>query len=175
MFKLIWLFPQKGGAFRDFAVAWLTFGVCQQMWDDLAVHSVLSAADIGQVKTLVEYAEISGFWAPAVDFFLNHQAKLVDSVKSEAAWATYFTVAPPPDMSADFATYSAEVLQLARAHFGVQGVAAWAGAITAGDFNTSPPLTNAQAIDSGKRIHFGSRHRRPALGRLLGEAPYGYE
>jgi receptor-binding and translocation channel-forming TcA subunit of Tc toxin/ABC toxin-like protein/neuraminidase-like protein len=151
LLALIWLFPAQLDHLIQFGFAWMRFGVGDRMYQELA--SVWSASDINKLKTLIEYAEIAGFYAPAVQVFLADPVALAAGAASETAWSGYFTQArfAPAPLDTDFPSYAMEVFQLARARYGVRGVVGWVSGVNAGSF-PGLGLTNAQATASAQRL-----------------------
>jgi hypothetical protein len=153
LFGVVFPLPANVALFMRFGLAWMRFGVGKRMWDDLAL--ALGAADLEKLKKLVRWAEISGFYAPAVVLFYRDEPGLLAAAGSDAQWAGYFWADPssvsPAPAGIPFPDYSMEVRERARAYFGADAAVAWAGGVNASHF-LPLTLTNAEARRSAERL-----------------------
>ena len=151
LFAVVFPLPANAGILIAFGMAWLRFGIGDAMWQQL--DPLLTSAQAKALRQLVQWAEISGFYAPAVALFQSDQPGLLVAVESDAKWSSYFntaSVTPQPGGIA-FRDYSAEVRERARVALGVSVVNNWVNAVTPADFPTLT-LSNTDARRSAERL-----------------------
>lgn len=151
LFAVVFPLGANAGILLAFGLAWLRFGIGDRLWQELGAD--LTSAQAKTLQKLVQWAEISGFYAPAVALFQSNEPGLLAAVESDTQWYAYFdtgSVTPQPGGIA-FRDYSAEVRERARAALGTSAVNGWVNAATPPDFPTLR-LSNTDARRSAERL-----------------------
>lgn len=151
LFAVVFPQPADAGILVIFGLAWLRFGIGDAMWKQL--NPLLTAYQTSMLQQLVQRAEISGFFAPAVALFQGDEPGLLVAVESDANWRGYFNTASvtPQPRGIAFQDYSAEVRERARVVFGGRVVKNWVNAVRPVDF-PALTLSNTDAHDSAERL-----------------------